>query len=92
MSNIHNSRQNLKLEKLRHIANKTDWKVGNCLDKYRENNSVMSCEDSLSQSILEPNEVLTKQSQSSILLLDEVESLQNEILKDIDEQCMSLAS
>ena len=47
----------------------------------------MSCEDSLSQSILGPDEVLTQTSQSSILLLDEVESLQNEILKDIDKQC-----
>ena len=47
----------------------------------------MSCEDSLSQSLLEPVQVQVKPPPQALAsLLDEVESLQGEILSDIDSK------
>ena len=48
----------------------------------------MSCEDSLSQSLLEPSEA-SKQEQVPVLL-EEVKSLQDAVLHEIDKEGMSL--
>lgn len=49
----------------------------------------MSCEDSLSQSILEPNEIKATSREplyNTTALLDEVNSLQQDVLKEIEKE------